>query len=228
MRARCCAWCGCRGCRCRHHHLLQRRPLQPEDRAVDGGIPLPRPRSSQGVGSARGHRARACPWDCRSSQPTPHPPAHDLHVPWDTGLDLSQPTAWVFGNEAWGPARGGPARNATRPWRSRSTGVRRASTSPLPRASASTSPPGRSTSDDPSLHRRSRHRRGFPPPSASRICGARLFHGVAARPSCPSRTHERRPMSEPSAADPTTIDPPRRSRGVCGRRCRAPGIQRRR
>lgn len=31
-----------------------------------------------------------------------HPPAHDLHVPWDTGLDLSQPTAWVFGNEAWG------------------------------------------------------------------------------------------------------------------------------
>lgn len=31
-----------------------------------------------------------------------HPPAHDLHVPWDTGLDLSRPTAWVFGNEAWG------------------------------------------------------------------------------------------------------------------------------
>ena len=31
-----------------------------------------------------------------------HPPAHDLHVPWDTGLDLSQPTTWVFGNEAWG------------------------------------------------------------------------------------------------------------------------------
>lgn len=31
-----------------------------------------------------------------------HPPAHDLHVPWDTGLDMSQPTAWVFGNEAWG------------------------------------------------------------------------------------------------------------------------------
>lgn len=31
-----------------------------------------------------------------------HPPAHDLHVPWDTGLDLSARTAWVFGNEAWG------------------------------------------------------------------------------------------------------------------------------
>lgn len=31
-----------------------------------------------------------------------HPPAHDLHVPWDTGLDMSRPTAWVFGNEAWG------------------------------------------------------------------------------------------------------------------------------
>lgn len=31
-----------------------------------------------------------------------HPPAHDLHVPWDTGLDLARPTAWVFGNEAWG------------------------------------------------------------------------------------------------------------------------------
>lgn len=31
-----------------------------------------------------------------------HPPAHDLHVPWDTGLDLTRPTAWVFGNEAWG------------------------------------------------------------------------------------------------------------------------------
>lgn len=31
-----------------------------------------------------------------------HPPAHDLHAPWDTGLDMSRPTAWVFGNEAWG------------------------------------------------------------------------------------------------------------------------------
>lgn len=31
-----------------------------------------------------------------------HPPAHDLHVPWDTGLDLARPTMWVFGNEAWG------------------------------------------------------------------------------------------------------------------------------
>ncbi len=31
-----------------------------------------------------------------------HPPVHDLHVPWDTGLDLTRPTAWVFGNEAWG------------------------------------------------------------------------------------------------------------------------------
>lgn len=31
-----------------------------------------------------------------------HPPAHDLHVPWDTGVDLTRPTAWVFGNEAWG------------------------------------------------------------------------------------------------------------------------------
>lgn len=31
-----------------------------------------------------------------------HPPAHDLHVPWDTGLDLTRPTTWVFGNEAWG------------------------------------------------------------------------------------------------------------------------------
>lgn len=31
-----------------------------------------------------------------------HPLAHDLHVPWDTGLDLSRRTAWVFGNEAWG------------------------------------------------------------------------------------------------------------------------------
>jgi TrmH family RNA methyltransferase len=31
-----------------------------------------------------------------------HPPAHDLHRPWDTGLDLSAPTAWVLGNEAWG------------------------------------------------------------------------------------------------------------------------------
>lgn len=31
-----------------------------------------------------------------------HPPAHDLHVPWDTGLDMSRSTAWVFGNEAWG------------------------------------------------------------------------------------------------------------------------------
>lgn len=28
--------------------------------------------------------------------------AHDLHHPWDTGLDLSARTAWVFGNEAWG------------------------------------------------------------------------------------------------------------------------------
>jgi TrmH family RNA methyltransferase len=31
-----------------------------------------------------------------------HQPAHDLHVPWDTGLDLTRPTVWVFGNEAWG------------------------------------------------------------------------------------------------------------------------------
>lgn len=31
-----------------------------------------------------------------------HPPAHDLHAPWDTGLDMSRSTAWVFGNEAWG------------------------------------------------------------------------------------------------------------------------------
>ncbi len=31
-----------------------------------------------------------------------HPPAHDLHVPWDTGLDLSRPTLWVFGSEAHG------------------------------------------------------------------------------------------------------------------------------
>lgn len=31
-----------------------------------------------------------------------HPPAHDLHRPWDTGLDLARPTMWVFGNEAWG------------------------------------------------------------------------------------------------------------------------------
>lgn len=28
--------------------------------------------------------------------------AHDLHHPWDTGLDLSARTTWVFGNEAWG------------------------------------------------------------------------------------------------------------------------------
>ncbi|RBP67828.1 TrmH family RNA methyltransferase [Brevibacterium sanguinis] len=28
--------------------------------------------------------------------------AHDLHHPWDSGLDLSARTAWVFGNEAWG------------------------------------------------------------------------------------------------------------------------------
>lgn len=31
-----------------------------------------------------------------------HPGAHDLHQPWDTGLDLTARTAWVFGNEAWG------------------------------------------------------------------------------------------------------------------------------
>ncbi|WP_349827689.1 TrmH family RNA methyltransferase [Brevibacterium litoralis] len=31
-----------------------------------------------------------------------HPPVHDLHNPWDTGLDLTLPTMWVFGNEAWG------------------------------------------------------------------------------------------------------------------------------
>lgn len=31
-----------------------------------------------------------------------HPPVHDLHAPWDSGLDLTAPTAWVFGNEAWG------------------------------------------------------------------------------------------------------------------------------
>lgn len=31
-----------------------------------------------------------------------HPPAHDLQVPWDTGLDLSRPTLWVFGSEAHG------------------------------------------------------------------------------------------------------------------------------
>lgn len=31
-----------------------------------------------------------------------HPPVHDLHAPWDTGLDLTAPTMWVFGNEAWG------------------------------------------------------------------------------------------------------------------------------
>lgn len=28
--------------------------------------------------------------------------AHDVHHPWDTGLDLSARTTWVFGNEAWG------------------------------------------------------------------------------------------------------------------------------
>lgn len=28
--------------------------------------------------------------------------AHDLHHPWDTGLDLTARTTWVFGNEAWG------------------------------------------------------------------------------------------------------------------------------
>ena len=28
--------------------------------------------------------------------------AHDLHHPWETGLDLTARTAWVFGNEAWG------------------------------------------------------------------------------------------------------------------------------
>ncbi|GAA1561234.1 MULTISPECIES: TrmH family RNA methyltransferase [Brevibacterium] len=28
--------------------------------------------------------------------------AHDIHHPWDTGLDLTARTAWVFGNEAWG------------------------------------------------------------------------------------------------------------------------------
>lgn len=32
--------------------------------------------------------------------------AHDLHHPWDTGLDLSARTAWVFGNEAWGMSAG--------------------------------------------------------------------------------------------------------------------------
>ncbi|GAA4285030.1 RNA methyltransferase [Brevibacterium daeguense] len=31
-----------------------------------------------------------------------HPPVHDLHSPWATGLDLTRPTMWVFGNEAWG------------------------------------------------------------------------------------------------------------------------------
>ncbi|MYM19469.1 RNA methyltransferase [Brevibacterium sp. 5221] len=31
-----------------------------------------------------------------------HPPAHDLHVPWESGLDLTRRTMWVFGNEAWG------------------------------------------------------------------------------------------------------------------------------
>lgn len=31
-----------------------------------------------------------------------HPPVHDLHNPWDTGLDLSRNTLWVFGNEAHG------------------------------------------------------------------------------------------------------------------------------
>ncbi len=31
-----------------------------------------------------------------------NPDAHDLHHPWDSGLDLSARTAWVFGNEAWG------------------------------------------------------------------------------------------------------------------------------
>lgn len=31
-----------------------------------------------------------------------HPPAHDLHEPWETGLDLAARTTWVFGNEAWG------------------------------------------------------------------------------------------------------------------------------
>ncbi|GAA1936395.1 RNA methyltransferase [Brevibacterium antiquum] len=28
--------------------------------------------------------------------------AHDLHHPWDSGLDLTARTTWVFGNEAWG------------------------------------------------------------------------------------------------------------------------------
>lgn len=28
--------------------------------------------------------------------------ARDLHHPWDSGLDLTARTAWVFGNEAWG------------------------------------------------------------------------------------------------------------------------------
>lgn len=28
--------------------------------------------------------------------------AHDLHHPWDAGLDLTARTTWVFGNEAWG------------------------------------------------------------------------------------------------------------------------------
>lgn len=28
--------------------------------------------------------------------------AHDVHHPWDKGLDLTARTTWVFGNEAWG------------------------------------------------------------------------------------------------------------------------------
>ncbi|WP_231441559.1 TrmH family RNA methyltransferase [Brevibacterium zhoupengii] len=28
--------------------------------------------------------------------------SHDIHHPWDSGLDLTARTAWVFGNEAWG------------------------------------------------------------------------------------------------------------------------------
>lgn len=28
--------------------------------------------------------------------------SHDVHHPWDSGLDLTARTTWVFGNEAWG------------------------------------------------------------------------------------------------------------------------------
>ena len=130
---------GRRGCLGRGPHRRRGRPVQRQVRAGQRRAAVPPARSSPGAavadlvaaaargrprGAGRRRRGRARPR--RRSTTTARSP---------------RPTAWVFGNEAWGLPPSRPARCATRSCGCRSTDGPRASTSPPPPRSASTPPP---------------------------------------------------------------------------------------